>query len=100
VTVTAMLSSTTGFAGMCSRIAFSRRILNRKIGEFGKRGMELSPIFPAFLLNPAWPPLVTAPPRYGDGIGNREGCEGTRSLKCFPVLDLTGPTFASARLSS
>ena len=62
--------------------------------------MDLSPIFPAFLLNPAWPPLVTAPPRYGNVIGNREGREGTRSLQCFPVLDLTGPTFASARLSS
>ena len=37
--------------------------------------MDLSPIFPAFLLNPAWPPFVTAPPRYGDGIGNREAAQ-------------------------
>jgi len=27
-------------------------------------GLDLSPIFPAFLFNPAWPPLVAAPPRY------------------------------------
>jgi hypothetical protein len=39
-----------------------RKILNRKIGEFGKRGLELSPIFPAFLFRPAWSsPWVATP---------------------------------------
>jgi general stress protein YciG len=38
--------------------------------------MDLSPIFPAFLLNPAWPPLVTAPPRYGNVIETAKGAKG------------------------
>jgi hypothetical protein len=47
-------------------------------------GMDLSPIFPAFLLNPAWPPLVTAPPRYGNVIETAKGAKGREAGSFFP----------------
>ncbi len=67
----------------------ARKPENNPVREAG--GMDFSPIFPAFLFNPAWSPLVAAPPRYAlrgfplpDSGRGVEGVVGAREARpCY-----------------